>query len=94
MLCYLCDYECDVDCYVVLLLQENGLFVGVFVDVLQVLEDMYGGMCKVDVVKKGDVVSDDDVLVFFLLYLFMCECIDMLCCFDCMYGGSDSGDVD
>ncbi|ANJ71540.1 M48 family metallopeptidase [Ralstonia insidiosa] len=82
------DYERDADHYAALLLQDNGLSVGAFADVLQALEDTHGGTRKAGGVKKSDTASDDDASAFFSSHPLTRERIDTLRRFDRTHGAS------
>lgn len=91
------DYERDADRYAARLLQENGLSVSAFADVLQALEDTHGGTHKADAAdasKKPDAASDDDASAFFSSHPLSRERIDTLRRFDRTHGGSDNNDAD
>ena len=82
------DYERDADHYAARLLQENGLSVGAFADVLQALEDTHGGTRKAADEKKSDTASDDDASAFFSSHPLTRERIDTLRRFDRTHGTS------
>jgi len=84
------DYERDADRYAARLLQDNGLSVSAFADVLQALEDTHGGTRKADAAKKPDAASDDDASAFFSSHPVTRERIEMLRRFDRTHGGSDA----
>ncbi len=87
------DYERDADRYAARLLQNNGLSVSAFADVLQALEDTHGGTRKPDSAKKADAADgDDEASAFFSSHPLTRERIDTLRRFDRTHGGSDSGD--
>jgi Zn-dependent protease with chaperone function len=88
------DYERDADRYAALLLQENGLSVGAFADVLQALEDTHGGTRKADATNKAHAASDDDASAFFSSHPLTRERIDTLRRFDRTHGGSENGDAE
>lgn len=88
------DYERDADRYAARLLQDNGLSVGAFADVLQALEDTHGGTQKADAAKNSrnaaDQASDDDASAFFSSHPLTRERIETLRRFDRTHGGSDA----
>lgn len=87
------DYERDADRYAARLLQDNGLSVAAFADVLQALEDTHGGTRKAAPSKRND-AADDDASAFFSSHPLTQERIDTLRRFDRTHGGSDSRDAD
>jgi Zn-dependent protease with chaperone function len=87
------DYERDADRYAARMLQENGLSVGAFADVLQALEDTHGGTRKAGADKKRDAARDDDASAFFSSHPLTRERIETLRRFDRTHGASD-GDAD
>lgn len=88
------DYEREADRYAARLLQDNGLSVSAFADVLQALEDTHGGTRKADASKRADAARDDDASAFFSSHPLTRERIDTLRRFDRTHGGSESGDAD
>ncbi|PLT16911.1 MULTISPECIES: M48 family metallopeptidase [Ralstonia] len=87
------DYERDADRYAARMLQENGLSVGAFADVLQALEDTHAGTRKADANKKRDAARDDDASAFFSSHPLTRERIETLRRFDRTHGASD-GEAD
>lgn len=88
------DYERDADRYAARLLQENGLSVAAFADVLQALEDTHGGTRKPEASQQADAGGDDDAAAFFSSHPLTRERIDTLRRFDRTHGGSDASDPD